>query len=128
MISILDVPLLNSPPIPLVELTADLPTLESPKADKELARIELSESPLYRNLLLCPDAQTTALLINFPDDEIYFDWLQQRNKLREKKAAGSLSPAEQAELKCLIEQFRQHRDKMRRRRHEDIIAIIGRAI
>jgi predicted RND superfamily exporter protein len=43
--------------------------------------------------------------------------------LRQKKASGSLTAAERAELKCVLEQFRQHRDKMKRRRREDIAAI-----
>jgi len=123
VISILDVPLLESPPLTIKELTAALPTLESPKVDRNLARIELRESPLYRNLMLSPDLKTTALLINFADDDVYRDLLERRNELRQKKAAGLLTPTEHAELKRVLEQFRQHRDKMRRLRHQDITAI-----
>ena len=137
VLSILDVPLLEgshfathrkmgsleSPPVSLKELTADLPTLETPTVDRELARIELRESPLYRNLLLSSDLQTTALLVNFPDDDVYSDLLEHRNELRQKKASGSLTAAERAELKRVLEQFRQHRDKMRRQRRQDIAAI-----
>jgi len=123
VISILDVPLLESPPLSIKELTAALPTLESPNIDRDLARIELRDSPLYRNLLLSPDLKTTALLINFADDDVYRDLLERRNELRQKKAAGSLTPAEHTELKRVLEQFRRHRDKMRRLRHQDITAI-----
>ncbi len=123
VISILDVPLLESPPLSIKELTAALATLESPKVDRNLAKIELRDSPLYRNLLLSPDLKTTALLINFADDDVYRDLLEHRNELRQKKAAGSLTAAERAELKRVLEQFRQHRDKMRRLRHQDITAI-----
>jgi len=120
VVSILDVPLLQSPPIPLKELTAVLPTLESPTVDMELARIELSNSPLYRNLLLSSDLKTTALLINFSEDDVYYNLLNRRNELRQKKASGSLTQEERAELKRVAEQFRQHRIKMRQRRHHDI--------
>ena len=41
VLTILDVPLLESPPIPFKELSGDLPTLESPTVDRELARTEL---------------------------------------------------------------------------------------
>jgi predicted RND superfamily exporter protein len=71
VLSILDVPLLESPPVPLKELTAELPTLESPGVDMNLAKVELRESPFYRDLLLSSDSQTTALLIYFSDDEVY---------------------------------------------------------
>jgi predicted RND superfamily exporter protein len=49
--------------------------------------------------------------------------LQRRNELRGKKADGSLTPAERDELKSVTERFRQHRDEMRRLRHQDIKAI-----
>ncbi|MHC4685319.1 MAG: efflux RND transporter permease subunit, partial [Planctomycetota bacterium] len=123
VLSLLDVPLLESPPVPLKELTADLPTLESPTVDMDMARVELRQSPLYQDLLISSDLQTTALLINLPDDDVYRDLLGHRNELRQKKADGSLTGPERAELKNVVEQFRQHRDEMRRRRHQNIIAI-----
>jgi len=123
VLSILDVPLLESPPVSLKELTSALPTLESPTVDVNLARIELRQSPLYQNLLLSPDLQTTALLINFADDDVYRDLLGRRNELQQKKASGQLSSAERIELKRVLEQFQQHRDKIRRQRHQDIQAI-----
>jgi len=123
VLSILDVPLLESPPVPLKELTADLPTLESPTVDMEMARLELRQSPLYQNLLLGSDLQTTALLIYFSDDDVYYDLLHRRNELRLKKTSGSITPAERAELKSVAKQFQQHRDLMRRQRHQDIMSI-----
>jgi len=121
--SIMDVPLLESPPVSLKELTAELPTLDSSTVDVNLAKIELRESPLYRNLLLSPDAHTTALLINFPVDDVYSDLLEQHNELQQKKAYGSLTSVESAELNRVVEQFRQQRDKIRQQEHEDILAI-----
>jgi len=68
--TILDVPLLESPPVPLGALKDGLPTLSSPDADRDLAAAELRASPLYRNLLLSPDGRTTALQVNFRGDEL----------------------------------------------------------
>jgi predicted RND superfamily exporter protein len=66
--SILDVPLLENPPVSLKNISADLPTLESPGVDIKSAAAELSQSPLCRDLLLSADSRTTALLINFAGD------------------------------------------------------------
>ncbi len=121
--SILDVPLLESPSVPLKELTDDLPTLDSPTVDVNLAKIELRDSPLYQNLLLSPDSQTTALLINLSNDDVYSDILEKRNKLLRKKTYSSLTSKESAELKRVVEQFRQRRDKMKLQRHRDIVPI-----
>ena len=123
VVSILDVPLVESPPVLVKELTSSLPTLESPTVNKELARTELSKGPLYGQLLLSPDAKTTALLVYFHDDSTYRDLLHRRNELQQKKSCGSLTSAERAEFKQVVEQFRQYRDEMRRRRHKDIARI-----
>jgi predicted RND superfamily exporter protein len=121
--SILDIPLLGSPPVSLKDLNADLPTLESPGIDINQAWSELSQSPLCQNLLLSSDSQTTALLINFSDDEIYDKLLEHRNTLRQEQESGSMTTAEHSELKRAEEQLQKHRDKMRLQRHQDIAAV-----
>jgi predicted RND superfamily exporter protein len=123
VVSILDAPLLESPPIPIKELTGKIPTIESPRVDKKLAKIEFRNSPLYQNLLVSPDLKTTAILIYFPIDEKYRDLLNTRNRLRQKKEEGSLSSKEALEYKNVIEQFRTYRDQMKKVRHQDIVSV-----
>ena len=67
--SILNVPLLESPPKPIAELLEDVPTLESPGIYKELAKQEFLNSPIYQDNLVSEDFKTTALLVNLHDDE-----------------------------------------------------------
>ncbi|MHC5076993.1 MAG: efflux RND transporter permease subunit, partial [Planctomycetota bacterium] len=121
--SILDVPLVESSGLRLKDLTSDLPTLEKGGVDKEVAKVELGSSSLYQNLLMSPDMETTALFINFANDERYYDLRERRNELRAKKSSDTLSIPEQSELKRVSEEFRQHRNHMRQIRHEDIEAI-----
>jgi uncharacterized protein len=123
VVSILDVPLLESPPVPIKELASNIQTLESETVDKKLAKIEFKNSPLYQNLLVSPDLKITALLIYLPIDERYRDLLARRNDFREKKADGHLTAAEASEFRKVTEQFRTHRDKMREARHQDISEI-----
>ena len=123
VVSILDVPLLESPPVPIKKLSSSVQTLESPTVDKRLAKIELSQSPIYQNLLISPNLKTTALQINFPIDKTWRDLLTRRNRFREKLADESLSDTEKAEFEKVIRQFQNHRDIMRESRHKDITAI-----
>jgi len=125
VVSVLDVPLLESPPVLIKELAANIQTLESKTVDKKLAKIEFKNSSLYQNLLVSPDLKITALLIYFPIDDTYRDLLARRNTFQEKQAAGSLTAAEVAEFKKVTEQFRKHRDKMKKTRHQDIAEIRG---
>ncbi len=123
VLSILDVPLLESPPVSIKELRGDLPTLASLAANMRMAGIELSRSPLYQNLLISSDLKTTALLVYFSDDDVYSSLLERRNELRLKKDTVSLTPAERTELRSLVEQCRQRKDLLRKRRHQNIMAI-----
>ena len=123
VLSILDVPLLENPPVSLKELSADLPTLQSPGIDKDRAKAELRDSPFSRDLLLSADLKTTALLINLRNEDASGDLAERRDELRQKKASGSLAPAERAELKHLDAQVRQQRDQARRRSHQNIMAV-----
>jgi predicted RND superfamily exporter protein len=123
VLSILDVPLLESPPVPIKELAGNIQTLNSPTVDKSLARVEFKNSPLYQNLLVSPDLKTTALLIYFPVDEEYKDLLNRRNQFKEKQATKGLSAQEAVEFKKVVKAFNLHRDQMRKKRHQDIAEI-----
>jgi len=118
--SILNVPLLESPPKPVKELIKNVPTLESPGIDKALAKKEFLNSPIYRDNLVSPDFKTTALLINLYDDPLYRELLQQRNSLRKKGKDEPLSVPEEIELEKVLQDFKNHRDKMRLVEHKNI--------
>jgi len=120
VLTILNVPLLESPPKPVKELLKNVPTLSSPGIDKELAKQEFLNSPIYRDNLVSPDFKTTALLINLHDDPLYRELLQQRNHLRSKEKDGTISVIEQKELEEVLIQFKNHRDEMRIVEHNNI--------
>ncbi len=123
VVSILDAPLLESPPVPVKELTTSIQTLESPTVDRKLAKIEFKNSPLYQNLLVSPDMKTTGLQVNFPVDAVYQELLVRFDHFREKAAQSSLTDAEIIEFKDLKRQIQRRREILRQIRHEDIVAI-----
>lgn len=67
-ISILTVPLINSPAISADKLQQQTPTLLSERTEKKLAKKELLSSPIYRDLLISSNGKTTALLIYLAQD------------------------------------------------------------
>ncbi len=100
VVTLLDVPLLNSPRITISELSdgAKANTLETPGIDRDLARQEFLESPIYRNNLVSVDGRTTVLQVNFKRDEKYQTLLKARNELREKKKITGLTTDEAYQL------------------------------
>ncbi|PIP37753.1 MAG: hypothetical protein COX19_15900 [Desulfobacterales bacterium CG23_combo_of_CG06-09_8_20_14_all_51_8] len=123
IITILDVPLLESPRIPIKELAGKVPTLESPLVDRRLARIEMKNSPLYQNLLVSPDLKTTAIQVNFKTDEEFPRLIKERDELRDKETAGSLTGAEAARLDQVLREVTRSIEVADKNHHEDIAAI-----
>ncbi len=121
--SLINVPLLQSPPKPVQELLKEVPTLESEGIDRELAKQEFLNSPIYSSNLVSPDFKTTALLVNLKDDDTYRALLKQRNALRSKEKETGLTPAEAADYEQVQADFKAHRDEMRVVEHENIVAV-----
>ena len=123
VVTILDIPLLESPPVPVKELIANLQTLRSPTVDRELARVELQKSPLYRNLLVSPDLKTTAIQINFWTDAVYANLIARRDRILIKQTLSPLTAAEIDEFKRVTVELKKGRDERKKIRHQDIARI-----
>jgi len=103
--SILNVPLFHSPPIQFAQMATDYTTLLE-DADVEMAREELTTSPLYSNYLISIDGKTTAMQVTFRDPpEDYQNLSRERRDLRDKRRDESLSPEESARLSELNEEY-----------------------
>ncbi|MBE9503883.1 MAG: RND family transporter [Proteobacteria bacterium] len=118
--SLLNVPMLESPPMPIKEMVKNVQTLESPNADRKLAREEFLNSPIYSNMLVSHDFKTTALQANLAEDKVFHQLLSRRNELKDKQKLEDLTDGEERELKELLVRFKEHRDRMRIKQHRTI--------
>jgi len=96
VVTVLDVPLLSSPPVSLSDITSaePLPSLSDPGTDRALALQELTSSPIYADLLASRDGQMSAVQINLERNETYEELVFQRENLRRKRAAGNFTSAD----------------------------------
>lgn len=85
VLSYLDAPLLFSPKRSMSELADNLKTIEEEGVDLNLAKLEFQDSPLYTELLVSKDGETTALQLNLIESEEYDAAIQKRYQLRQKK-------------------------------------------
>ncbi|MDH3974709.1 MAG: MMPL family transporter [Deltaproteobacteria bacterium] len=125
VVSLLDVPLLESPPMPVKEMVKSVRTLESPEAARGLAKKEFLSSPIYSDMLVSPDFKTTALQVNLPEDEVFRSLLKRRNELKEKLKEGTITAEERMEFDHVKADFKIHRDRMRIKQHENIALVRG---
>ncbi|NOQ70316.1 MAG: MMPL family transporter [Gammaproteobacteria bacterium] len=123
VLTILDVPLIDSPPMTLSDIQKKTLTLESPETDQQLAKQELLTSPLYKNLLISTDGKMTAIQVNFKRDQNYYQLLERRNHLREKQLDKGLTADEKDQLKMVSKQFDSYKTSLQKQESDDIIQV-----
>lgn len=113
VVTVWDVPLLESPPVSLSEITSGdpLPHLRDPSVDREMALEEFTTSPIYSQLLVSRDGELTAVQVNLERDQRYFELLRERDSLRARDTQGELNEQEEARLEEVEEAFKAHTAK-----------------
>ena len=123
VVSILDVPLIKSPPVNLRQISKGLRHLEDGDTDRELARQELVGSALYRELLISADARTTALRVNLRQDKKYVALRELRNQLREKKYVTDFTSEDAEALALASSEFDELSRSLLAREQQTISAV-----
>ncbi|MGM0563308.1 MAG: efflux RND transporter permease subunit [Pseudomonadota bacterium] len=121
--TLLDAPLIDSPPVGLSDLGDGLPTLRDERADREMARQELRYGPAYGNNLVSEEGDVTAMLLSFKRDQRYFELLDKRNELRKKARNGQLEESGREQLEKVERTFTEYKTAYNDQRSEDIKTI-----
>ncbi|NVK37949.1 MAG: RND family transporter [Gammaproteobacteria bacterium] len=121
--SLLDVPLLENPPVPVTDLLDNIKNLEHPEVDVEAAKQELANSPLYNNMLLNLEHNTTAIQINRPFDHRHRELTKAREALWNKQEIDHLSVDELSKLEQLNASIKELNAKNAQILHQDILKI-----
>ncbi len=118
--SVLDVPLVKNVPGKLSEVATKYRTLESSDVKMPRAEEELTQSPIYRNVVISPDARTTAIRVVLRDDAQYRALQFERGDLLFKRASGALTADEAARLDEIEPLYRAQKERADIANHEAI--------
>ncbi len=121
--SILDVPLIDSPRMTLSEIQRDIRTLLDEDTDRTLAREELRTSPLYRDLLVNRDFDTTMLLVTRRQDETARRLFERREALRVLESREGLEEAQARELAEVEREYARVNTEQQRQMERDIAEV-----
>ena len=97
VVTILDVPLLESSDEPLMDRIKNFRTLKDENIDKDRAFDEILNSPVFKNLVISEDATTTGIIVNL-----------KRKKVLESSAFDN------------EKEFEEYKDKLKSENHENI--------
>jgi len=120
VLSIIDVPLTQSPPVTLGELASSTQTLLDDKTDRALAKKEFRDSDLYRDLLVSDDYSTTAIAVSLKTNTELTGLLERRNALRLQRKLSGLSIEQQRKLTELTLEYQAKGDAFKARQSEFI--------
>lgn len=121
--SLINVPLLFSPRIDIADLKNEPRTLLEEGVDREVAKREFQTSPIYRDLMLGPDGQTTGIFATLTADTTYLEMVRHRDALRRLNSNGELSDEQEQELLTLEQAFRAYRTELDAENRERVQAV-----
>ena len=100
VITLLDIPLLNSSDAPLQERLESFKTLKDEDVDKNRGFKEILSSPVFRNFVISEDGKTSGIIVNIKKNENLLDTL---NKSKEE--------------------IEKYKDQVKLKNHENILEI-----
>ena len=123
VISILNVPLLNSVKGGVTGILEHTPTLSDKDINISKAKLEFAKSPIYSGNLISKDLKTTAIALNLKQDDKFNELLNERNLLSQKESNGTITQAEKLKFQALVAEFKAYRDELRKSDHKNLEAI-----
>ena len=100
VITLLDIPLLNSSDAPLQERLQNFKTLKDDEIDRERGFNEIVSSPVFRNFVISEDGKTSGIIVNFKKD----------NQLKNISNKSN-------------EEIEAHKDLIKKQNHQNILEI-----
>jgi predicted RND superfamily exporter protein len=95
-------------------------TLEDKTVDRDKAKAELLESPIFKDLIMSSDAQTTALMLNLKINKDYSRLQKKKNSLLIKKGKTGLSQQETVELEQTLTEYNAVKARVDAENHKNI--------
>ena len=110
VVSIVDVPLVQSSETSLTEMINNVPTILSKDIDIGKAENEILASPIYKNLIISSDGTTTAIQINLKSNENLIALNDQKRILTNKKIHNDISVEEEIILAKVKQEYLEEKN------------------
>ena len=119
VITILDIPLLNSTDKTLTERLQNFSTLKSEGIDKIKGFNEILNSPVFRNFVISEDGGTTGIIINIKEDKKLKNLIIKNNEYKQKiKNKENIVNYDR-----FILEFENYKSLNKKKNHENILEI-----
>jgi uncharacterized protein len=123
VVSLVDVPLVRQIEGTLTDVADNVRTIEGGGLDLEKVKQELLNSPIYRELIISEDGQTTAIQVNLKDQPEFRELQRERNQLLIKKNSEGLNETEQARLDAILVEYTAQKNVIDKVNHDNIVDV-----
>ena len=123
VVSLIDVPLVRQFEGSLSDVADNVRTIQDGNINLDKAKEELLTSPIYKELIVSKDGNTTALLVNLKDQPAFRDIQRERNKLLIKRKNSSLEKNEVVRLERISLEYIDMKNEISDANHEAIVSI-----
>ena len=129
VITIIDVPLLNSTDEGLMDRLKNYKTLAYPEIDKKRGFEEILNSPIYKNYVISEDGKTSGIVVYLKTDERLKEYIKVKEKYYTQSSETGLTKEEKQNYKKFNREYEEYKNLYNIRNHQNIKEIrniIGR--
>ena len=119
VITLLDIPLLNSTDQTLTEKLKNFSTLKSEGIDRSKGFNEILNSPVFRNFVISEDGTTTGIIVNIKEDKKLKELTIKNNKYKQKIK----NKQKVVNYNQFVIEFENYKNLTKKKNHQNILEI-----
>ena len=123
VITILDIPLLNSSDESLMERLKNYKTLKDDGVDKKRGFEEIISSPVFKEFIISEDGKTTGIIVNLKSDNKLREFIEKKDYFYNKSITENLNSEEKKNYSKFLNDFGIYKDSIKKQNHENILEI-----
>jgi uncharacterized protein len=123
VITVIDVPLLNSTDESLMERLKNYKTLAHPEIDRKRGFEEIVNSPIYKNYVISEDGKTSGIVVYLKKDERLAEYIKIKDKFYNQSLESGLNKKEKINYKIFSKEYEEYKNLYNLRNHQNIAEI-----
>ena len=120
VITVIDVPLLQSSDETLMERLKNYKTLAHPEIDKKRGFKEILDSPIYQDYVISKDGKTSGIVVYLKEDKRLKEYITIKDKFYNQSLINSPSKAEKEKYKLFLKEYENYKNLYNLRNHQNI--------
>ena len=120
VITLVDVPLLQSSDEALMERLKNYKTLSYPEIDKKRAFEEIINSPIYKDYVISRDGKTSGIVVYLKQDQRLKEYIKIKNDFYDQSLINKPSKIEKKKYKLFLVEYEKYKNLYNQRNHQNI--------